>query len=86
MVFYSDQFARSMGNYSVSNFVYTSSNPKVASVVGSASGSSSGKDGWFTLKLSSTQTGTARITIRTTDGTNRSCTITVRSMPKKEQS
>lgn len=86
MVFYSDQFARSMGNYSVSNFVYTSSNPKVASVVGSASGSSSGKDSWFTLKLSSTQTGTARITIRTTDGTNRSCTITVRSMPKKEQS
>lgn len=84
MVFYSDQFARSMGSYSVSNFVYTSSNPKVASVVGSASGSSSGKDGWFTLKLSSTQTGTARITIRTTDGTNRSCTITVRSMPKKE--
>lgn len=45
MVFYSDQFARSMGSYSVSNFVYTSSNPKVASVVGSASGSSSGKDG-----------------------------------------
>ena len=86
MVFYSDQFARSMGSYSVSNFVYTSSNPKVASVVGSASGSSSGKDGWFTLKLSSTQTGTARITVRTTDGTNRSCTITVRSMPKKEQS
>ena len=86
MVFYSDQFARSMGSYSVSNFVYTSSNPKVASVVGSASGSSSGKDGWFTLKLSSTQTGTARITIRTTDGTNRSCTITVRSMPKKERS
>lgn len=86
MVFYSDQFARSMGSYSVSNFVYTSSNPKVASVVGSASGSSSGKDGWFTLKLSSTQTGTAKITIRTTDGTNRSCTITVRSMPKKEQS
>ncbi len=84
MVFYSDQFARSMGSYSVSNFVYTSSNPKVASVVGSASGSSSGKDGWFALKLSSTQTGTARITIRTTDGTNRSCTITVRSMPKKE--
>lgn len=83
MVFYSDQFARSMGSYSVSNFVYTSSNPKVASVVGSASGSSSGKDGWFTLKLSSTQTGTARITIRTTDGTNRSCTITVRSMPKR---
>ena len=86
MVFYSDQFARSMGSYSVSNFVYTSSNPKVASVVGSASGSSSGKDGWFTLKLSSTQTGTARITIRTTDGTNRSCTITVRSTLKKEQS
>lgn len=86
MVFYSDQFARSMGSYSVSNFVYTSSNPKVASVVGSASGSSSGKDGWFTLKLSSTQIGTAKITIRTTDGTNRSCTITVRSMPKKEQS
>lgn len=85
-VFYSDQFARSMGSYSVSNFVYTSSNPKVASVVGSASGSSSGKDGWFTLKLSSTQTGTAKITIRTTDGTNRSCTITVRSTPKKEQS
>ena len=85
-VFYSDQFARSMGNYSVSNFVYTSSNPKVASVVGSASGSSSGKDGWFTLKLSSTQTGTAKITIRTTDGTNRSCTITVRSTPKKEPS
>ena len=86
MVFYSDQFARSMGSYSVSNFVFTSSNPKVASVVGSASGSSSGKDGWFTLKLCSTQTGTARITIRTTDGTNRSCTITVRSTPKKEQS
>lgn len=86
MVFYSDQFARSMGSYSVSNFVYTSSNPKVASVVGSASGSSSGKDGWFTLKLSSTQTGTAKITIQTTDGTNRSCTITVRSTPKKEQS
>lgn len=86
MVFYSDQFARSMGSYSVSNFVYTSSNPKVASVVGSASGSSSGKDGWFTLKLSSTQTGTAKITIRTTDGTNRSCTITVRSTLKKEQS
>ena len=83
MVFYSDQFARSMGSYSVSNFVYTSSNPKVASVVGSASGSSSGKDGWFTLKLSSTQTGTAKITIRTTDGTSRSCTITVRSMPKR---
>ena len=85
-VFYSDQFAQSMGSYSVSNFVFTSSNPKVASIVGSASGSSSGKDGWFTLKLSSTQTGTARVTIRTTDGTNRSCTITVRSTPKKEQS
>ena len=92
MVFYSDQFARSMGSYSVSNFVYTSSNPKVASVIGdinpkrSNTGYCYGKDGWFTLKLSSTQPGTARITIRTTDGTNRSCTITVRSTPKKEQS
>lgn len=91
-VFYSDQFARSMGSYSVSNFVYTSSNPKVASVIGdinpkrSNTGYCYGKDGWFTLKLSSTQPGTARITIRTTDGTNRSCTITVRSTPKKEQS
>lgn len=92
MVFYSDQFARSMGSYSVSNFVYTSSNPKVASVIGdinpkrSNTGYCYGKDGWFTLKLSSTQPGTARITIRTTDGTNRSCTITVRSTTKKEQS
>lgn len=92
MVFYSDQFARSMGNYSVSNFVYTSSNPKVASVPASVSmdkvtrctGYSYGNDGWFSLLIHSTQTGTAKITIRTTDGTNRSCTITVRSMPKKE--
>ena len=45
-----------------------------------------GNDGWFSLLIHSTQTGTAKITIRTTDGTNRSCTITVRSMPKKEQS
>lgn len=94
MVFYSNQFARSMGSYSVSNFVYTSSNPKVASVPASVSmdkvtrctGYSYGNDGWFSLLIHSTQTGTARITIRTTDGTNRSCTITVRSMPKKEQS
>lgn len=94
MVFYSDQFARSMGSYSVSNFVYTSSNPKVASVPASVgmdrgtryTGYSYGNDGWFSLLIHSTQTGTARITIRTTDGTNRSCTITVRSMPKKEQS
>ena len=94
MVFYSDQFARSMGSYSVSNFVYTSSNPKVASVPASVSmdkvtrctGYSYGNDGWFSLLIHSTQTGTAKITIRTTDGTNRSCTITVRSTPKKEQS
>lgn len=94
MVFYSDQFARSMGSYSVSNFVYTSSNPKVASVPASVgmdrvtryTGYSYGNDGWFSLLIHSTQTGTAKITIRTTDGTNRSCTITVRSMPKKEQS
>ena len=80
--FYSNQFAQSKG----SNFVFTSSNPKVASVIGDSSGTSAGEDGWFTLKIHSTQTGTARITIRTTDGTNRSCTITVRSTPKKEQS
>lgn len=94
MVFYSDQFARRMGSYSVSNFVYTSSNPKVASVPASVgmdgvtryTGYSYGNDGWFSLLIHSTQTGTAKITIRTTDGTNRSCTITVRSMPKKEQS
>ena len=78
--FYSNQFAQSKG----SNFVFTSSNPKVASVIGDSSGTSAGEDGWFTLKIHSTQTGTAKITIRTTDGTNRSCTITVRSMPKKE--
>ena len=94
MVFYSDQFARSMGSYSVSNFVYTSSNPKVASVPASVgmdkvtryTGYSYGNDGWFSLLIHSTQPGTARITIRTTDGTNRSCTITVRSTTKKEQS
>ena len=80
--FYSNQFAQSKG----SNFVFTSSNPKVASVIGDSSGTSAGEDGWFTLKIHSTQTGTARITIRTTDGTNRSCTITVRSTPKKEES
>ena len=94
MVFYSDQFARSMGSYSVSNFVYTSSNPKVASVPAAVTmgkvtrytGYSYGNDGWFSLQIHSTQTGTAKITIRTTDGTNRSCTITVRSTPKKEPS
>lgn len=80
--FYSNQFAQSKG----SNFVFTSSNPKVASVIGNSSGSSAGEDGWFSLLIHSTQTGTAKITIRTTDGTNRSCTITVRSTPKKEQS
>ena len=83
--FYSNQFAQSKG----SNFVFTSSNPKVASVIGNSSdssGSSAGEDGWFSLVIHSTQTGTAKITIRTTDGTNRSCTITVRSTPKKEQS
>lgn len=79
--FYSNQFAQSKG----SNFVFTSSNPKVASVIGNSSGSSAGEDGWFSLVIHSTQTGTAKITIRTTDGTNRSCTITVRSTPKKEQ-
>lgn len=80
--FYSNQFAQSKG----SNFVFTSSNPKVASVIGDSSGSNAGEDGWFSLVIHSTQTGTAKITIRTTDGTNRSCTITVRSTPKKEQS
>lgn len=93
-VFYSDQFARSMGSYSASNFVYTSSNPKVASVPAAVTmgkvtrytGYSYGNDGWFSLQIHSTQTGTAKITIRTTDGTNRSCTITVRSTPKKEPS
>ena len=80
--FYSNQFAQSKG----SNFVFTSSNPKVASVIGNSSGSSAGEDGWFSLVIHSTQTGTAKITIQTTDGTNRSCTITVRSTPKKEQS
>ena len=80
--FYSNQFAQSKG----SNFVFTSSNPKVASVIGNSSGSSAGEDGWFSLVIHSTQTGTAKITIRTTDGTNRSCTITVRSTPKKEGS
>ena len=94
IVFYTDQFAQSKGSYSVSNFVITSSNPKVASVPASVSmdkvtrctGYSYGNDGWFSLLIHSTQTGTAKITIRTTDGTNRSCTFTVRSMPKKEQS
>lgn len=92
-VFYSDQFARSAGSASVSNFVFTSSNPKVASVIGdintdrrSNTGYSYGKDGWFSLLIHSTQTGTAKITVKTTDGTNRSCTITVRSTPKKETS
>ena len=80
--FYSNQFAQSKG----SNFVFTSSNSKVASVIGNSSGSSAGEDGWFSLVIYSTQTGTAKITIRTTDGTNRSCTITVRSTPKKEGS
>lgn len=83
--FYSNQFAQSKG----SNFVFTSSNPKVASVIGNSSdssGSNAGEDGWFSLVIHSTQTGTAKITIRTTDGTNRSCTITVHSTPKKEQS
>ena len=94
IVFYTDQFAQSKGSYSVSNFVITSSNPKVASVPASVgmdkvtryTGYSYGNDGWFSLLIHSTQTGTARITIRTTDGTNRSCTITVRSTTKKEQS
>ena len=82
IVFYSDQFAQSKG----SNFVFTSSNPKVASVIGGSSGSGAGEDGWFTLTFHSTQTGTSKITIRTTDGTNRSCTVTVRSTAKKEES
>ena len=94
IVFYTDQFAQSKGSYSVSNFVITSSNPKVASVPASVgmdkvtryTGYSYGNDGWFSLLIHSTQPGTARITIRTTDGTNRSCTITVRSTPKKEGS
>ena len=94
IVFYTDQFAQSKGSYSVSNFVITSSNPKVASVPAAVTigketrytGYSYGEDGWFSLVIHSTQTGTAKITIRTTDGTNRSCTITVRSTPKKEQS
>ena len=89
MVFYSDQFAQYpyKSIYLASNFIFTSSNPKVASVIGNNNtGYCYGNDGWFTLKIHSTQTGTAKITIRTTDGTNRSCTITVRSTPKKEQS
>lgn len=88
-VFYSDQYAQypPKSIYPASNFIFTSSNPKVASVIGNNNtGYCYGNDGWFTLKIHSTQTGTAKITIRTTDGTNRSCTITVRSTPKKEQS
>lgn len=88
-VFYSDQYAQypPRSIYPASNFIFTSSNPKVASVIGNNNtGYCYGNDGWFTLKIHSTQTGTAKITIRTTDGTNRSCTITVRSTPKKEQS
>lgn len=88
-VFYSDQYAQYpyKSIYPASNFIFTSSNPKVASVIGNNNtGYCYGNDGWFTLKIHSTQTGTAKITIRTTDGTNRSCTITVRSTPKKEQS
>ena len=82
IVFYSDQFAQSRG----SNFVFTSSNPKVASVIGGSSGSGAGEDGCFTLKFYSGQIGTAKITVKTIDGTNRSCTVTVRSAPKKEGS
>ncbi len=73
--------------YDASNFLITSSNPKVASVSGDyPTGCSRSKDGWYSLRIHSTQTGTAKITIKTTDGTNRSCTITVRSTSKKEQS
>ena len=82
IIFYSDQFAQSRG----SNFVFTSSNPKVASVIGGSSGSGAGEDGWFNLNFYSDQTGTAKITIKTTDGTNRSCTFTVRSTQRKELS
>lgn len=79
--FYCDQFRQGR----VSNFVITSSNPAVASVssgstaVGvSANPSSPGQDGWYSLLIYSTQPGTAKITVKTTDGTNKSCTITVR--------
>ncbi|HCI64602.1 MAG TPA: hypothetical protein DFH97_06295 [Clostridiales bacterium] len=93
IVFYSDQYSEAKKikvkndwvYYDASNFLITSSNPKVASVSGNyPTGCSLGKDGWYSLRIYSTQIGTAKITVKTTDGTNRSCTFTVRSTPKKE--
>ena len=95
IVFYSDQYSEAKKikvkndwvYYDASNFLITSSNPKVASVSGNyPTGCSLGKDGWYSLRIYSTQIGTAKITIKTTDGTNRSCTFTVRSTQRKELS
>lgn len=60
--------------YFVGDFIVTSSNPKVVSVYGVESYG----DNWNTVLFFPNSKGTAKLTIKTTDGTNKSCTITVK--------
>ena len=57
-----------------SDFSVTSSNPKVVSVYSVESYG----DNWNTVLFFPNSKGTAKLTIKTTDGTNKSCTITAK--------
>lgn len=72
--FYSDQ-AHVFNSAYENGFVVTSSNPKVVSVLGVGATDS---DNWYTCEYVCGQRGTAKITIKATDGSNKSCSFTVK--------
>ena len=63
-----------VGTYYISDFVVTSSNPKVVNILGVDSYGDGRHRVWF----SPDKAGTAKLTIKTTDGSNKSCSITVK--------
>lgn len=72
--FYSDQ-AHVFNSAYENGFVVTSSNPKVVSILGVGATDS---DNWYTCDYVCGQRGTAKITIKATDGSNKSCSFTVK--------
>lgn len=82
--FYCDQYCEYKAGVGYeSDFVITSSNPKVASVSQNFSNVySTNADGWYTVKIYSAASGSAKLTIKTTDGTGKSCSVTVRAYEK----
>ena len=77
--FYSDQW-HLFEDYYESGFIATSSNPKVASVIGiyPYDDGTYVYGNWYDCYFATGQKGTAKITIKAADGSGKSCSFTVK--------